>query len=111
MADEKKGFSWGHLFWAVVGGGVGTLVLTVGALDWFVTSSTADERASKAAVAVHASYCAAAAKADPEVTADALNNYTKRREITEKYARNPDGSEAAYSVRSACGDLLVESSS
>lgn len=79
-------------------------------IGWLVPGGEIAKAETKALVSYKAQRCVKRAMADPGVTPDMLNDYSKRREIANKHAVMPGDEEADRGVNSECNSLLVAKS-
>jgi len=66
-----------------------------------------DKAVVNAVVSYRADLCAKRAQADPAITADALKNWSSRRELAQKWATLPGEEKADVDVVSECSSRLT----
>ncbi len=76
-------------------------------LGWQVTTGTMESAVSDSVVSYRAGLCAERARSDPETTSDALNDYSGRRELAEKWAVLPGEEGADNAVVRECNSRLA----
>ncbi|MFQ6024390.1 MAG: hypothetical protein ACE5NW_16875 [Acidiferrobacterales bacterium] len=76
-------------------------------IGWLVPGGEIAKAETKALVSYKAQRCVKRALADPEVTPDMLNEFSKRREIADKHAVMPGDEKADPGVSSECNSLLA----
>jgi hypothetical protein len=78
-------------------------------LGWQVTSDTMNTAVKDAVVGYRAGLCEERARSDPQATTAALEQYSARRKLAEKWALMPGEVKADLNVVSACSSRLARS--